>query len=145
MFQFCFFLSLAYTYCVPTVNVDPNYLGDFHLSRYYSPMPDQRRYYLHKTYEQDKKMNCGDWSCLDTADWYHLKPGDEFKIVACPPEIKLGTRLNIEGVGIVTCHDRGGSIKGKRLDIWTGIGDKGLTNIWNHSGFPGPRKVYIVK
>lgn len=144
MFQFCFFISLAYSYCIETQPADPNYLGKYNMSRYYSVMPDQKRYYLHKTYKEDKKMNCGAWSCLDTADGYHLKESDAFKIVACPPNIKMGTRLRIQWIWEVTCRDRGGAIKWQRLDIWTGIGDKWLTNLWNHKWFPGPRDVHII-
>lgn len=38
--------------------------------------------------------------------------------VACPPELAFGTRLEIEGVGERVCTDRGGAIKGKRIDVY---------------------------
>ena len=38
--------------------------------------------------------------------------------VACPPELEFGTVVEIEGVGKRTCQDRGGAIKGKRLDLF---------------------------
>lgn len=38
--------------------------------------------------------------------------------VACPKELPFGTRVDIENVGVRTCTDRGGAIKGKRLDVY---------------------------
>jgi 3D (Asp-Asp-Asp) domain-containing protein len=38
--------------------------------------------------------------------------------IACPPDIPFGTVLEIENVGERVCEDRGGAIKGKRLDIY---------------------------
>ncbi|RCX22922.1 3D (Asp-Asp-Asp) domain-containing protein [Fontibacillus phaseoli] len=37
---------------------------------------------------------------------------------ACPRELPFGTRVEIEGVGERTCYDRGGKIKGKRIDVY---------------------------
>lgn len=85
-------------------------IGEYSLSRYYTVVPGQRRYYLGRTFEQDFKINCqGD--CFKTANGYQLSQKDEYKVVACPPDIKLGTTLHIEGIGDTVCHDRGGSIK----------------------------------
>lgn len=97
------------------------------VSRYYTPVPGQLKYYR-KTYEEDFKINCsGD--CLVTADGYRLKPEDAYKVAACPPEMPFGTKLNIQGIGTVTCHDHGSAIHGKRIDIWAGGGEEGLRNI----------------
>jgi 3D (Asp-Asp-Asp) domain-containing protein len=38
--------------------------------------------------------------------------------VACPPSMAFGTRLEIEGIGVRVCTDRGGAIKEGRLDIY---------------------------
>lgn len=34
------------------------YLGQFNLSRYYTVIPNQKRYYLNRTYEEDFEINC---------------------------------------------------------------------------------------
>ena len=148
----------------------------YDVSRYYSPVQGQERYYR-DTYEQDAVVNCntyyvlrmeqGDGSvkevrayrgtklwreyghltvkrygCMNTADGTDLRKAAPYSIVACPPEIELGTRLHIEGVGNVRCTDRGGAIKGNRLDLWTGVGMDGLNRILNTKG--GRRRVTIL-
>lgn len=138
-----FFMMLYWEYQTPERYLEP--IGQYSISRYYSVMPDQRRYYLWRTYHQDKEMNCWGGSCLDTASGYHLTNKDEFKIVACPKSFEFGTILHIEGVGDVTCQDRGGSIKNKRLDLWTGIGDKWLSNIFVSHKKAGLKNVSLVK
>lgn len=120
------------------------YIGEWGVSRYYTPVKGQEKYYGKAgTYEKDYKMNCqGD--CLSTASGYMLAQKDEFKIVACPKNYELGSKFEIEGLGIVTCEDRGGAIKGKRLDLWVGIGDRGLDNVYG-TNTSGIKKVYLLK
>ncbi|MBQ4817650.1 3D domain-containing protein [Bacillus pumilus] len=38
--------------------------------------------------------------------------------IACPPSMSFGTRLNIEGIGIRTCEDRGGAITEGHIDLY---------------------------
>jgi 3D (Asp-Asp-Asp) domain-containing protein len=38
--------------------------------------------------------------------------------IACPSNFPFGTRLSIEGMGIFVCEDRGGAIKGNKIDIY---------------------------
>ncbi|MCY7451801.1 3D domain-containing protein [Bacillus altitudinis] len=38
--------------------------------------------------------------------------------IACPPSMAFGTRLNIEGVGVRTCEDRGGAITEGHIDLY---------------------------
>lgn len=40
------------------------------------------------------------------------------RTVACPKNIKFGTKIYIEGFGERVCEDRGGLIKGNKLDIF---------------------------
>jgi 3D (Asp-Asp-Asp) domain-containing protein len=37
---------------------------------------------------------------------------------ACPRELAYGTVIDIEGVGERVCSDRGGAIKGARIDVY---------------------------
>jgi len=44
--------------------------------------------------------------------------------IACPPSIAFGTRLNIEGIGVRTCEDRGGAITEGHIDLYVaGVGE----------------------
>jgi 3D (Asp-Asp-Asp) domain-containing protein len=45
-------------------------------------------------------------------------PVKEGRTIACPPSLKFGTRVNIEGIGIRVCEDRGGAIKQGHLDLY---------------------------
>ena len=119
-------------------------LGVWRISRYYTPIPNQKSYPYNKTYKRAFAMNChGD--CLSTASGYKLSNKDVFKVVACPSSIKLGSKLFIEGIGGVKCEDRGGAIKGHRIDLWSGIGDKGISIIKNNPQTAGKHKVYLIK
>lgn len=42
----------------------------------------------------------------------------EGRTLSCPPELKVGTKLKIENVGIRVCEDTGSAIKGNRLDLY---------------------------
>ena len=50
-----------------------------------------------------------------TADGTYA-PAAKERIVAAPREIPFGTRMWIEGIGEVVVHDRGGAIRGKRVE-----------------------------
>jgi 3D (Asp-Asp-Asp) domain-containing protein len=50
-----------------------------------------------------------------TASGRRVQPGIT---AACPRELPFGTWLEIEGVGKRRCDDRGGAIRGNRLDIY---------------------------
>lgn len=131
---------------LPTIESDwKTYLGKWHVSRYYTVIPNQKRYFQGKTFEADFKMNCS-WDCFVTASWYRLSEKDSMKIVACPKSLHLRSVLYIEGIGEVRCEDRWGSIKGKRLDLWMGIGDLGRERIehWTMKYIPEGRDVYLL-
>lgn len=42
----------------------------------------------------------------------------ENETIACPKNFPFGTKLNIEGYGTYICQDRGGAIKGNKIDIY---------------------------
>lgn len=50
-----------------------------------------------------------------TASGARTKTG---RTIACPPSMALGTRLNIEGIGVRTCEDRGGAITEGHIDLY---------------------------
>jgi len=135
------------------------------VSKYYTPVPGQKKYFwifkdsqrscekmrwvgynsrAKGEYAADHCMNCSG-NCFKPADTsVDLRMETPFRVGACPPEYPLGTRFNIEGFGVMKCVDRGGAIKGKRLDLWVGIGDEGVDN-YVSSPSSGLRKVTIVK
>lgn len=114
-------------------------LGVWTITRYYTPVRGQERYYR-DSYEADFQVNCqGD--CFVTADGTNIKEKKPLTVLACPPELKFGTRLWVEGYGEATCHDRGGAIKDKRLDIWAGYGTEAVDYIRATSNQGGQRRV----
>ena len=40
------------------------------------------------------------------------------RTIACPPEFPFGAKIEIEGRGVYVCEDRGGAIKGNKIDIY---------------------------
>ena len=59
---------------------------------------------------------CGIYADGITASGHAIQPGDRF--VAAPPELPFGTMLDIPGYGLVPVLDRGGAIKGNKLDVY---------------------------
>lgn len=59
------------------------------------------------------KCCCGKWADGITASGAKA----EGKLIAAPPEIPFGTWIDIPGYGMAEVLDRGGSIKGRRLDL----------------------------
>ncbi|MFL1672173.1 3D domain-containing protein [Paenibacillus dendritiformis] len=57
----------------------------------------------------------------ENGGWTITASGEDFKddyTLACPRELPFGTEIEIEGIGVRVCQDRGGAIKGKRLDVF---------------------------
>jgi len=112
--------------------------NDWRITSYYTPVRGQLSYYK-GSYQADYDINCMG-NCLSTANGFKLKQEHKYKIVACPKEFELGTRFKLtlpnnqkywpNKTWIVTCQDRGGSIKGKRIDLWSGSGIKGEQKPW---------------
>lgn len=65
-------------------------------------------------------------------------------MIAAPRGYDFGTKINLEGLGVVSVHDRGGAITSTpggadRIDIWMGFGDEGLkrTQAWGRRELTG--------
>lgn len=43
---------------------------------------------------------------------------EENRTLACPPAFPFGTKIAIKGMGEYRCEDRGGAIKGNKIDIY---------------------------
>lgn len=109
-----------------------DYGSIWYITRYYTPVPGQPKYFR-DSYEADYQVNCsGD--CFNTSDNTNLHEATPFTVAACPPEMPFGTKLEIEGIGVVTCHDRGGAIKEKRIDVWAGVGVEALAALKRYPG-----------
>ena len=63
-----------------------------------------------------KKCCCGVYSDGITASGHVIMPGDKF--VAAPPKYPFGTMIDVPGYGRVPVLDRGGAIKGNKLDVY---------------------------
>lgn len=59
---------------------------------------------------------CGSYADGITANGYKLQNGN--KVIAAPKNIPFGTKIYVPGYGLATVEDRGGSIKGNRLDVY---------------------------
>ena len=67
---------------------------------------------------------CGIWATKGvnsrgqrvTASGHVIQPGDKF--IAAPPGIPFGTVLDVPGYGRAAVEDRGGSIKGRTIDVY---------------------------
>lgn len=59
---------------------------------------------------------CGKWADGVTASGHKIQPGDKF--VAADKRYPFGTIMNVPGYGRVPVLDRGGAIKGNKLDVF---------------------------
>ena len=107
----------------------------FIATAYYSPTPDQAKYYT-GTYAGDLTLNGGNSKASDGTPVY-------VGMVAAPKNYTFGTKINLDGIGVVSVHDRGGAIGAgdgyDRIDIWMGYGDAGLarTLAWGRREITG--------
>lgn len=117
-------LSLLPNLALAETDVKPDFADgidqNFVCSAYYSPLPGQSRYAT-GTYAGDIRLNGGG---VRGASGKPVFPG----MVAAPKEFAFGTKMYIPGIGMTEVADRGGAIKGNRLDIWFGYGDEALVN-----------------
>lgn len=141
--RLCTFVFLLSCVSVAHAGTD---LGYYHVTRYYTPVEGQERYYngwkanygqcatknlyyvpyMGKTKGDFRAEACmnGQGDIFTTADGTDLRTQKAATVAACPPKF-LGRTLHIQNVGYVKCIDTGGAIHGKRIDLWAGIGDEG--------------------
>lgn len=68
---------------------------------------------------------CGKWADGVTASGHIIQIGDKF--IAAPPEIPFNAVMDIPGYGNgIKVLDRGGSIKGNKLDVYFGTHQEAL-------------------
>lgn len=107
----------------------------FIATAYYSPLPNQEKYYL-GSYEADLKLNGEGNKASDGTPVF-------VGMIAAPKNYSFGTKIALDGLGVVSVHDRGGAIsageKADRIDIWMGYGDEGLrrTLAWGRREIAG--------
>lgn len=97
--------------------------GIYNVSAYYSPLPGQESYAT-GTYAGDIRLN---GSGVNTASGVSTYDVDSL-FLAAPPCFNFGTVLQVEGIGELKVLDRGGAIKGNKLDIWLGFGQSALND-----------------
>ncbi len=113
------------------------------VTAYYSPLPNQRKYFL-GNYEADQNFN---GKGVLGADGTPVYPG----MIAAPAEFAFGTRVEFVDLGVVgTVHDRGGRIvSGEdgslRLDLWMGKGEEGLARALNFGAQTLQVRLYVPK
>jgi 3D (Asp-Asp-Asp) domain-containing protein len=116
---------------------------DMRLTRYYTVLPGQSKYFRAGGFHDDFNMNCqGD--CFVTANGDRLDDSMAGFSFACPPAFPHGTELYLENWGIGVCRDRGSAIQRDKLDVWAGVGETGLNRIYNNDVPTGLWRVTIV-
>lgn len=139
----------------PSVAYAGQDLGTWKVTRYYTPVEGQERYYngwarnagtcriSNLYYTPYAGVRTGDYTaelCMNgsgdyftTADGTDLHNEKPFTVAACPSRY-LGRTLHIADIGYVRCVDTGGGVNGDHVDVWAGIGDEGYENIAKGKG-----------
>ena len=130
-------------------------LGLWKVTRYYTPVEGQQRYYngwarnagtckvsnlYYAPYGGARVGNYTAELCMQgsgdyftTADGTDLHYEEPMTIAACPRKY-LGRTLFISEIGYVRCADVGGAVQGNHVDVWAGIGDEGYEKIQTAPG-----------
>ncbi len=139
----------AFLLFIPTAFAGKD-LGKWTVTRYYTPIPGQERYYngwrqnegtcrtsnlYYAGYGAKRKGSYSAEACMNgsgdlfiTADGTDLRTQEPLSVAACPKKY-LGETLHIGMIGYVVCRDTGGGVNGNHVDVWAGIGDEGYENI----------------
>ena len=88
-----------------------------------SPVRQSLGFFITTAYCQNECC-CGKHSNGITASGYIIQPGDKF--CAADPIIPFGKVLDIPGYGIVPVLDRGGKIKGNKIDVFYSTHEEAL-------------------
>ncbi len=64
------------------------------------------------------KCCCGVYADSFTASGHEIQPGQGERFAAAPRAYPFGTIFEIPGYGMAECRDRGGAIKGNKLDLY---------------------------
>lgn len=156
-------LLAAVLLCLPLTAYAGTDLGMWKVTRYYTPVEGQDHYY--NGWKDGTDRTCkvsnlyyagygakrtGDYSaeaCMQgsgdlfiTADGTDLRTVDPYSVAACPAQY-LGRTLHIAEIGYVRCVDTGGSVKGKTVDVWAGIGEEGYEKI--HTAPSGLLQIHL--
>lgn len=110
--------------------------GDYVLSAYYSPLPGQN-YYATGSYASEVILN-GGGIITASGDYVDQIP---YAFVAAPDCFNFGDTILVEELGYFKVLDRGGAIKGNRLDVWVGYGNSGLNTALNF----GKKTLFVKK
>ena len=144
----CIWLS-SFTNAQDYDRVPDKPLWIYNLSRYYSPEPWQESYLYGRTYRQELiEQFAWDPDVTMPADWIRFTHDDKMQAVACPPNIKLWTKLYMRAVEwswwmVVTCRDRGWAINGRRLDMYCWVGQDAVNE--RKTCVTGRRRVRTMK
>ncbi len=132
-------------------------LTTYSISRYYSPMEGQSKYYprslkftkdeqwchpvIGNDWTQLRNWETGDYIsdvCMNTSwnpmvwAWWRITKDMTMKIAACPPSLELWTTIYLDRWLTVKCYDRWWAIKNNRLDVWMWQWEEWLLNILNN-------------
>lgn len=115
--------SMIGSFVSPVYAGSPPYRQEFVVTAYYSPLPNQCCYFR-GSYGEDLAFNGEGKRAADGTAVYE-------GMIAAPPSYSFGTRIDLQGLGVGTVHDRGGRIVEwsddiHRIDLWMGRGEEGL-------------------
>jgi peptidoglycan hydrolase-like protein with peptidoglycan-binding domain/3D (Asp-Asp-Asp) domain-containing protein len=125
-------LSGAFAVALPSIasaevaSINKPVEKDFRISAYYSPLPNQSKYFK-GNYKNEVLLN-GPGKV--TASGNSIYKG----VVAAPRNIPFGTLIEVKDQGFYKVEDRGSAIVDNnkvRLDLWKGFGEEALTQALN--------------
>ena len=145
---------VAFLWMLPAAHAGQS-LGQWKVTRYYTPVEGQERYYngwarnagtcrvsnlYYAPYDGRRTGSYSAEACMQgsgdlfiTADGTDLHNESPLSVAACPRRY-LGRTLFVAEIGYVRCADVGGGVKGNHVDVWAGIGEEGYERIQTAPG-----------